>query len=619
MPKDILYEKIFDCHKAILNCVQNCVQGENGSISWPKEMIAALKEKKCLEGLLKYYIEQKQLEDKDSSFFYSSFMQFFKWATFYCEVQDPDGRKGGSELFFLQRPDYLLSTEEYYSRMVQSLKKKKREYIDRTTEESILTSTNICKAISNHLDTIDKFNYDSVETNDLKEFLNAPWIFRPECCPKNGCDDGKHEELFICWSTDGEKLFICSSQKKSDDNEKLREKIIELIKKDNKLKYNCERKISKDFGAFIDMCFFFKYPNDKTKEDDDFSHRLSHYIRLPITGMSYAKAEVDLAIKMPPPKDENQTQILARFVSPLKTILAIIPAAIIAEFSFNYVPLSDAVAKNRSQEWDEMFAALAHELNYVVGPFKLAIEKSLMNSNEKSRAIASKEFLQFIISAFIKYYDTENDLIKPIDLIDVNECLKQLWRRSILTGVFLNREDASEEWINDFYEKSISHDKYAFFPRGPSGTFFWSAKPDSQIKRLGAELFFEAVLTNFAQHFITYWIKWRNKSDKREHGILPMLEKTDLEFMKERVQITFSKQEVIIRNKGNYVPKKHWKITGTEHVLKLALSSQFGWKTPGEVIMNEWEGDEEERKDLKVAWYRLHVKLPKDFWCQGEQ
>lgn len=314
-----------DCIKKILDSVRTPTNKthrlqKTSNFIWPVEMVKNMMNQQSVEDLLRLYEQELNRSNK----FPKSFWKNIKWITFFCDIQDPEGDKPNEFVEEQKRPEYLLNKK--YNEMLKHLNVRVREVFKNIEKErSILYSTKLSYILAN---------------SKLQEFLDYPWIFRPnfDIDQKNSkmltnvCQNCNGKEIsVICWSSDGNKLIVC----KSDEKDLKSEEVFEAIK--GQTGFMNEMEASLGLKKFLDMLF--NLPG--------YEGKLTHYVRLPVPGMSYSKAEIYLAVFTKRCTPEN-TSILSGYVDKMSSILGIIPAAIIAEFSFNYANIALAKAEERA-------------------------------------------------------------------------------------------------------------------------------------------------------------------------------------------------------------------------------------------------------------------------------
>jgi hypothetical protein len=351
----------------ISKALQLIPDNNQGSLTFPYHIVKRLEQEKAVESLIQSY-EQVHLND------IPSFLDncYIKWVVFYCTIQPPKEYRPNISLEKLRRPAYLMENtinddSHKYARLITEIEKDIEDVAsDSQRKKEILTIVTLCKIFVNS------------SNKNLKDSLKYPWIFRPAYADHNekceNCMLSDHPVL--CWSIyeyeNENRIFVCKSSNSQEDNKRLREDIIKEIQ--NNGKFSDEISISRAFQLFLNRLF-----NQKGYESC-----LSHYVKLPVPGMSYSKGESYLALLMPPSHSiKTNTQLIARYVSSLAPVLGIIPTAIIAEISFKYAPIA---GEKRETEWQLIAGSIVNSIqNIIAQPQSLIKEMSLFSSEIKKQ------------------------------------------------------------------------------------------------------------------------------------------------------------------------------------------------------------------------------------------
>jgi hypothetical protein len=324
-------------------------EGKKDGTIWPEQMILAMESRDCVERLIAAVGEQLSTIPNGQKE-YTTISESIKWITFFCDIFDPEKPIGFMET--QRRPDYLLKNAERsnndnnksYVNFYIKLSQKIDHILESEEKHGILNGHKISEILSRS-DSVVMVRSGS-EKKKLRDFLSLPWIFRPELqneesyCGKN-CDDRPQcqNNSIICWTLCDTNLKVCHSDYDNEDNDSFTNAI--LTELENNSDISSSVGVNASFKKFIDLLFNFEY-EDEDHNKKQYIDYLSHYIRLPVTGMSASKGEIWIAIDSP---DEGYKSIDGRvfdFLNPLSAALCVIPAAIISEFSFRYAAIKEA-------------------------------------------------------------------------------------------------------------------------------------------------------------------------------------------------------------------------------------------------------------------------------------
>jgi len=471
-------------NKSWADCIYDVLQSiphvDEEEIFWPKDIIEHMSKNQSIEKLIKIY-EQDILRISQSTNSVPSFLDngYLKWLTFYCDIQASSDFHPNISIEKLRRPAYLIKES------ISSSDCNYKKYIEKIEDDIVLTSgDNVRRNQILHSVKLCKI-FNQSNQKELKSLLNYPWIIRRSY--NNSCSKCVSSQYpVICWSIHAHKLVFCQSSNTPKENVRIRQMIIQEIEKCYP-ELSGENNISSAFQFFLNRLFHIE-GNKKC---------LSHYVRLPVPGMSYSKGESYIALLMPDVNDDNtNTQWIARYIKSLSTVLGIIPTAMIAEVSFKYAPIAGEI---REKEWQTVAGSIASSIQNLIGHPQSIVKEISKHAQEVRK--------QLNISPTLKKYN----IIEP-ERINVNQVVLNLIE-SVVYGIehLSNNLDLIGSRVNlllssSLYKQTINSKRYII--DGPTDLILTTVQCFSLmgISYVNSDLFFERAIRKYPKDddFIQY-------------------------------------------------------------------------------------------------------------------